>query len=280
MTYHIKTATLDEVKELVDWAGQEGWNPGLCDAETFYNIDPSGFFVGYDNNEMVSGISMVKYDSDFCFAGFYIVTPDERGKGYGMQITQHALSYAGNANIGSDGVLEQVDNYKKIGFASAYKNSRFRCQPNDVWQKSFENVEPVTPELLTEVLKYDEAFFPADRRAFIRAWINMKNAKAFCYHDKKVRGYGVIRKCVEGYKVGPLFADTFSIAKALFQTLCNTASKDSFVLLDIPEINPWAVKLVNEFKMSPVFATIRMYTKPEPDIAISRTFGVTTFEVG
>ena len=33
--------------------------------------------------------------------------------------------------------------------------------------------------------------------------------------DNKLQGYGVIRKCYQGYKIGPLFADNAKIAETL-----------------------------------------------------------------
>jgi hypothetical protein len=44
--YRCRTMTRDDVALAVDWAAQEGWNPGLHDAASFHAADPKGFFVG------------------------------------------------------------------------------------------------------------------------------------------------------------------------------------------------------------------------------------------
>ena len=77
----------------VEWAGREGWNPGLHDAPSFYATDPKGFFVGLLGDEPISCISAVAYDQSFAFLGFYIVKPEHRGKGYGQKIWNAAISY-------------------------------------------------------------------------------------------------------------------------------------------------------------------------------------------
>lgn len=41
----IRRMTLDDLKLALAWAGQEGWNPGLHDAEPFFAADPHGFFI-------------------------------------------------------------------------------------------------------------------------------------------------------------------------------------------------------------------------------------------
>jgi hypothetical protein len=39
--YKIKTMSRKELDIAVDWARQEGWNPGLYDADAFYAQDPN-----------------------------------------------------------------------------------------------------------------------------------------------------------------------------------------------------------------------------------------------
>ncbi|MCA9437546.1 MAG: GNAT family N-acetyltransferase, partial [Candidatus Omnitrophica bacterium] len=93
-------------------------------------------------------------------------------------------------------------------------------------------------------------------------------------------GYGVIRKCRSGHKVGPLFADNPNVAETLFLALKSFASEEDPVYLDTPEINPEAVALAERHNMTVVFETARMYTGDSPDIDLNGIFGVTTFELG
>lgn len=36
-------ASRSDLDTMVDWAAREGWNPGLCDADSFHTADPTGF---------------------------------------------------------------------------------------------------------------------------------------------------------------------------------------------------------------------------------------------
>jgi hypothetical protein len=96
----------------------------------------------------------------------------------------------------------------------------------------------------------------------------------------RLRGYGVIRKCRAGYKIGPLFADDVEIAEALFDGLCENVDAGDPVYLDVPEINDAAVEFADRRGMNKVFETARMYTGAPPELDPSRVFGVTTFELG
>ena len=57
----IKTASRSELDLAIDWAAQEGWNPGLADAACFHAADPEGFLIGFIGREPVGCISMVRY---------------------------------------------------------------------------------------------------------------------------------------------------------------------------------------------------------------------------
>lgn len=52
------------------------------------------------------------------------------------------------------------------------------------------------------------------------------------------------------------------------------------MIIDVPEINGPAAKLVESLSFAPVFETARMYAGPVPAMDMDRLFGVTTFELG
>jgi hypothetical protein len=95
----------------------------------------------------------------------------------------------------------------------------------------------------------------------------------------KICGYGVIRKCFEGHKIGPLFANTKETAAAILESLMSTVPGE-LVFLDVPEPNEAAVLLAQKCGMQPVFATVRMYTKGAVALPLDRIYGVTSFELG
>src|ERR1700754_624217 len=114
--FTVRPMRLDEVEHAIQWAQQEGWNPGLHDAACFRAADPDGFFIGTLRDEPVGSISAVRYGEHFGFIGLYIVKPEFRGEGFGFRIWQHAMAYLAGRNIGLDGVVAQQDNYRQSGF--------------------------------------------------------------------------------------------------------------------------------------------------------------------
>lgn len=92
-------------------------------------------------------------------------------------------------------------------------------------------------------------------------------------------GYGLIRKCWAGYKIGPLFADDQSTAEQIFRALRASVPEET-IYLDVPEPNKEAMELAKKYQMNVMFRTIRMYSKKKPYIKLSKVYGVTSFELG
>ncbi|MEM7395417.1 MAG: GNAT family N-acetyltransferase, partial [Verrucomicrobiota bacterium] len=234
-----------EVQLAIDWAAREGWNPGLHDAELFGQVDPDGFFAGEVEGRVVSVGCAVCYDEHFAFCGLYIVDPDFRGRGLGLTLTRKRLAYCGDRNVGIDGVLENVEIYRRVGYEPSYMNHRFQIEasPRDVDRSCVQSVED---RHMTDIIAYDRRCFPAPREAFLRAWIRQPEGKALVHAPNgKVQGFAVRRKCLEGYKIGPLFADDLPVARELFHALQEDISGE-ILILDVPEYNPAAMELARE----------------------------------
>lgn len=278
--YTITPATREELATLIAWAADEGWNPGLHDADCFHAADPGGFLLGRLDGEPVAGISVVRYGSSFGFLGLYIVKPGFRGRGLGLRVWKAGMARLAGRTVGLDGVVAQQSNYRKSGYTLAWRNVRqeglgIGAAPLD---KRIVPLARVTPSAL---LAYDEAFFPGGRDAFLRCWTAKPGHTALAWVDDGVlQGYGVLRPCRSGFKIGPLFADSAAAAEGLFSALRSAAGADAKMYLDTPEVNPEAIALARRHGMAPVFETARMYTELAPALPLERLYGITTFELG
>jgi len=281
--YVIREMTVADIRDVaIAWMKAAGWNPGIHDAETFFTADPRGFLVGELDGKPIACVSAVRYDDHFGFFGCYIVDEAFRGKGYGMALHEAGRRYLKGCTQGGDGVLENVDLYKQIGRVYAYRNARYQGVKPAVWQGADGTVDARdVPFSAIRVL--DRACFPAHRDAFLNAWIHQPDAHALAIMSdasETLAGYGVMRKCFDGWKIGPLFANSPEGADTLFRSLiARIPAGDNFVL-DIPEPNVEAMAIVRRYGMTEVFATARMYTGPNPEITLDWIYGVTTFELG
>lgn len=274
----VRTMTREEAAMAVDWAAEEGWNPGLNDAGIFYDTDPDGFLLAERECRAVGCISAVAYDEHFGFMGFYIVRPKLRGQGIGGRLAQAGLKRLGGRTIGLDGVVEQQDNYKRAGAVAAFTSLRQRAAGGGKDPGGCVDLRQIP---LDKVAIFDRGCFPASREGFLRAWIDQPGGVALCMAGGgRISGYGVMRPCRQGFKIGPLFALAPTTAERLFLALLARAPQDADVFLDTPLNNLQAVELARRHGLTPVFETARMYLNGPPPWHTGRVFGITSFELG
>jgi len=272
----------EDLYAVVGWAAAESWNPGLDDVPVFHAADRDGFLVGSLDGERVASVSVVNYGPGFAFLGLYICRPEFRGQGHGFALWQAGLAHAGARTIGLDGVVAQQTKYAAQGFVLAHRNVRYGGVVSGAKPVRARVVErmPGDARLDAAIVAYDRPFFGGPRSAFLRAWLSSPTRRTFAWiEDGAVRGYGSIRPSITGHRIGPLFADSETIADGLFQTMA--AYRDRSVLfLDVSEPNPDAVRLAIRHGLAPSFETARMYRGPAPALPLDRIYGVTTLELG
>ncbi len=293
-TCKIRQMTRSELDTAVSWAAAEGWNPGKFDADVFWQTDPNGFFALEHNNQMIGSGSAVSYDGQFGFMGFFIVKPEYRGKGFGGQLwlnmrdTLKSRLDQGTA-IGIDGVFAMQQSYSKTGFAFSHRNLRMEGIAEGLTNNSSDKsenendlvtIQPPRADDLEQLIAADARWFGCRRQRFLTAWLEMKDSHSLIYNmGSQILGYGTIRPCQQGFKIGPLFATSGEIAEQLY---CALSAKviGQVIFLDVPENNSAALSLAAKHKLRETFGCARMYLGAAPALDYSQTFGVTTFELG
>lgn len=283
--FAVRRATPEEFAVAVSWAQDEGWNPGIADLDAFRVADPSGFLMGFADGKPVSSISVVRYGDDQGFLGFYIVHPDGRGKGFGMATWQTGMAYLDKRTVGLDGVVAQQDNYKKSGFQLVGRNIRFTGVPNLTGLPgSVVTIDAARADHAVQLETLDRMCFGVPRPSFLNAWVFAEpetGRKTFtAFENGGLSGYATIRKCVDGFKIGPLFAQTHKAAEVLFQACCAEAEPGATITLDVPETNRQAMMMAQSAGLAPVFETARMYRGSAPELPWPNIYGVTSFELG
>jgi hypothetical protein len=282
MDLGIRTLGRDEMPLVIDAAAREGWNPGLHDAVSFHAADAGGFFVAESAGEPVGFISAVSYGGRFGFIGLYIVAPAWRGRGIGMRLWNEGMGRLAGQVVGLDGVPAQQDNYRRSGFQLAWNNVRFGGFARHTEAAQSAHIVALTTIEFAALCADDRRVFPAPREAFLRAWTSVPDGAGLAWLEHgRLAGWGWIRRCREGHKIGPLVADDPGIADALFEALCKQVPEGDAVFLDIPLPNTQAIALAKAHRMHGVFETARMYAGgPVPECELERVYGITSFELG
>ncbi len=273
----------DGLKTLVKWAEEEGWNPGPQDADVYWATDPSGFYGYFYNGNLIAGGSIVSYNCEFGFMGFFIVKPEYRSNGMGCKLwyqrrdTLIARLNEG-ASIGMDGVVDMQPFYEKGGFKIAFRDERHE-KIGEIFE-IHKNISPILDEDVESILTYDEKCFGFSRPQFLLPWLKLEDGKTFKYvEDGKLKGFAFVRRANTGYKICPLFADDEVIAEELYKACLNSVVGEP-LYLDIPMVNSGAINLAKKYNTTYVFECARMYYGKAPKVDINKIFGITTFELG
>ncbi len=292
--FSMQSLKIDEFKGILgNWAVKEGWNPGKYEYLPFYLTSTNGHKGLFLDGRIIASLSTVRYSKDLAYLGIYIVDPKYREQGLGQILAKATLEDLEDCSlIGINAVQQQVSNYqKKYGFIPFHRNFRwtgkFKIQNNFALRKSEMDIKIVGKEGLdiNKLIEYDANIFSVPRPKFLRKWIEMPESYLLAAIKKEeICGYGVVSKCIEGYKIAPLFANDKKIAQKLYASFAYLPQgKQNIVQVDVPENNQTAVKLATQLGLYKTFETTRMYKSKDPLIekpSNSNVYAITTLEIG
>jgi GNAT superfamily N-acetyltransferase len=265
------------VGTLLDWAAAEGWNPGTDDAAAFHGTDPDGFFLAFDGDEPVAGLSVVNHSETFAFLGLYLCRPDWRGRGIAFALWRHALHHAGGRTVGLDGVPAQQDNYRRSGFERWGETRR--------WTGAIEPaasplLRPVAPADLPALVALDARATGTWKPAFLARWLHDTGTRRSLVLDggDGPRGVVTARACRSGIKIGPLVAETDAEAVTLLHGAAALFPGET-AMVDVPDAVRGLSAHCAGLGLSVPFVTARMYRgrPPEPGPFVT---AVATLELG
>ena len=274
----IRVMSLGDLRTVLGWAEQEGWNPGLDDAEAMIAADPKGFLTKVVDGEPVAAVSVVNHDPGFAFLGLYLCKPQFRGQGHGLDVWRAGIAHAGTRSIGLDGVPEQQENYAKSGFVKYGSTIRYEgrvnAAPNPrVWRASCDEIETL--------IAWDAKACGMDRAAFSAAWFSpLPNRQTMVSTDgEKITGCATFRRCVSGTKIGPLYATSQADAQILLASN-PFGRRDEPVYVDVQDQNSPLCKLLQERGFELVFDTARMFKGAPPEAGPTLFHAIATMELG
>ncbi|MCO8145624.1 GNAT family N-acetyltransferase [Rhodovulum tesquicola] len=266
-----------ELDLVLGWAAEEGWNPGLEDAEPFHATDPEGFFVAELDGRVAAAISVVNHSDRVAFLGLYICHPDYRGKGVGLHLWQHALEHAGPRSVGLDGVAAQQANYARSGFAMAGRTVRFAgVLPG----APHAGIGPAGARERPGLIALEARAAGHEKPRFLSGWLadTATRKTLVARAEGEIAGFVTLRECREGYKIGPLVARTEAIAAALIEA-AGVVTGEAAVMIDLPADGRWLSAHCAGLGMVPVFETARMY-RGEAPVGGDVISAVATLELG
>ena len=281
----------DQIPIVTDWSRHEGFAPGLGDIEIYRNTDRQGLWIAWLDHEPIGCIAGVRYNLNYGFIGLYLVVPHQRGHGYGQQLWKHALDHLADLTcIGLEAAPARILDYEGWGFESSSLTTRWRCfnrgdaEANRGDLPSGLHVVEGSDVPSDAVQLYDAQREPSPRPHFLADWLGYQSGLVLALLDDSgnCHGFGRIRPCLlqdgEGWRIGPLLADSKALAAYLLRQL--QYLHPGVLLIDTPGFNPAANQLMVELGFMAESETMRMYRGDLPKVALEDVFALACLELG
>ena len=274
----IRIMDVAELGMVLDWAAEEGWNPGLDDAKVFFAADPGGFFLKEVNGQPAAAVSVVNHSPQFAFLGLYICRPDFRGQGHGLDVWNAGLAHADARCIGLDGVPDQQENYARSGFTGHGRTIRYR---GGLGGDGDLGARPVKDADLAALRLADTVACGFDRNRFTNNWFRDPGTRRTLVLPETGAhpAFATFRRCRDGVKIGPLHADTHAQAKALLAAIATACNSDRY-FIDVPEGSAALSVLLRARGFEPVFETARMFSSAPPVATPPGFHAIASLELG
>ena len=293
LNFNIRPLKDRDIPLVTKWARDENFAPGQGDLGIYKHTDQQGIWTGLLNDQPIGCISGVKYNNSYGFIGLFIVVQQYRGKGFGLQLWKKAISHLSDVTcIGLEAAPDRVVDYAKWGFRKSSLTTRWELKKNNNFLRNNYSIAHIPSVSLLEgsaissdiVNSYDEKREPTPRPHFLSDWLKHPAGKVLALVDdnKQCHGFGRIRPCLlkggEGWRIGPLIADTSKMAEFLLRSLIIRHSGS--ILIDSPGLNPRSDELLERLGFDRNSKTFRMYKGFQPPILINDIYGLASLELG
>ena len=294
-----------DIPTVTEWARREGFAPGVGDVAIYRQTDRQGLWMGWLGRQPVGCIAGVRYNAAYGFIGLFLVVPEQRGKGYGVRLWRHALAHLAEVPcIGLEAAPDRIADYSGWGFVPASPTTRWGrvaagdAPPSPAPQPARWAGDPsAAPECgpnwcllegraLPEeaVQRFDAQREPTPRPHFLHQWLRHPAGSVHALVDRRAacHAFGRIRPCLlrqgQGWRLGPLVADSPAAAQALLEGLLQR--HQGTVLIDVPGANQRAAPLLEALGFAPLGQTLRMYRGAAPPASLAEVYGLACLELG
>ena len=272
-----------------------GWNTCPTDGDLYMkSTNTKGFYAGFMDDEFFCTFCLIDYpDVKQVFFGMYVCVEKYKGRGLTFPLFKEKYDYYMSQGYGVFLTASDImtDNYiKNLGVQNFGTSERLGVKKADMkitldlkhpkYDKKIKKGADVDFQKLVE---YDRKACGYDRKDSVKALTEIQDITCLVFEENgEIKGYGAIRKAVNGHKLCPLIADSQEIALALIKSLSEGFDSEIMLEIDHPHLkeNRKTVGLCLQtvgFKLVKGFA-ILAHSKPLNDF--SRTYSFYSIDIG
>ncbi|MEO1330109.1 MAG: GNAT family N-acetyltransferase [Pseudomonadota bacterium] len=265
-----------DCERALHWAEQEGWAPGLEDADILAAASPVGGLIARLDARPAASLSSVRYADRTVRLGLHICRAADRGRGLGARVLDHALRRIEARAVTLDAFPAASAPYRDRGFRTQDRIRRYAgVAPAAARFAGHQDqaLRPIGLAALDAVDAFDRAATGAPRRAALSALLagGATRRVVGLVEDGGLRGWGAVRAARDAYRIAPLQAEDEACADRLLAALLAPIA-GAPVLLDAPNRNAAARRLAERWGLTPTFEVERMTRGETADLDETLSF--------
>ncbi|XP_013384225.1 uncharacterized protein LOC106154423 [Lingula anatina] len=221
------------------------WNKHQDMIETLFKMCENGWNIAEKDGDVVGCYLSHEFDSGLKTAGHFIVSPKMQGRGVGAKLMSKYFEEFGDRNIYAGAISPLLDTYEKYSGAPLSKGDT-----GGNYYGVFKNI-PLPPDMeqkyhlidfrhvdMSDLIGYDTSYHVVPRPEMLKIWLGQTTAKSLVLLEKgKIAGYGSIRPAMNGFYLGPLYAENTVGTMVLLKGLIDLIPRDSSVDFFLPHSN-------------------------------------------
>ena len=157
---------------------------------------------------------------------------------------------------------------------------------SEISERCLVNIKCIEEVDLQALFQYDAEVFGVERHAFLTKWFRIpgKHGRVAINSEGSIVGYTVARPLLvkeEGYKIGPLFADSEPIAEKLLKAiLIELLQEQPVPVVCIDALTKKAKEMGEKLQGKKSLEMVYMVMYDLPGACFDKWFGMTTLELG
>jgi ribosomal protein S18 acetylase RimI-like enzyme len=239
-----------------------GWNQLPADWKRLIDLEPDGCFVLESKAEPVGTVTTTLYERRLAWIGMVLVSPEHRRHGFGTTLLEAAMDYCqrqGVDVIKLDATPLGKKLYDTLGYQDEYRLKRVQGEGS---LQTYENVRPMRPVDLWEVVQMDISFFGISRQRLLERLFE-ENA-SFCFVAQRSGspefiGYLFARPGENAHQIGPWIGKEPEAAEELLKAGINTLAGKAVFLDIVQAVNPYAETMLEKYGFTMQREFIRMF---------------------
>ncbi len=259
--FQIKSLTVKDYAFAVDLANTMDWNMATEDFEFMASLEPEGCFLLAEGSKRIGIATCISYGKVGWF-GNLIVKPENRNRGYGSALVNHAIAYLNGKGV------ETVGLYAYSNLVAFYESLGFK-HDEDFSVLHAQQVISVSANILPEMQKsqfpminrFDSQCFGGDRKRLLESIILDKDNVSYCISEgPKIVGYVAATVYEKMAWIGPLVCQDQRQDDALLLIRAVLAKLDGkSVYVVVPKKDTLLLDAFSFFGFTEEFSVSRMF---------------------